>query len=189
MKTPLRYQITEFDCGTVSLLNAISYLYEREKIPAELIRAVYVYTLNCHDTLGIMDDEEMIRSLCSWITTFSNKNKKFNLECEFITDEDVTYEAILECTLKGGVAFVRCYQTEPHYIIITNINELNTYIFDPYYLDLDYYDGDGDVRIIQSKPFEYNRIVRTSRVFSENKKDFAMGKINNRECVLMNRVK
>ena len=35
MKIPLRFQITEFDCGTVALQNAISYLYDRENVPAE----------------------------------------------------------------------------------------------------------------------------------------------------------
>ena len=49
MKIPLRFQITEFDCGTVSLQNAISYLFEREDIPAELIRAISLYTLDCYD--------------------------------------------------------------------------------------------------------------------------------------------
>lgn len=38
MKTPLRYQITEFDCGSVSLINCIVFLFEREEIPAELIK-------------------------------------------------------------------------------------------------------------------------------------------------------
>ncbi len=46
MKTPLRYQITEFDCGSVSLVNCITYLFEREHIPAELIKAINTYTLD-----------------------------------------------------------------------------------------------------------------------------------------------
>ena len=47
MKIPLRFQVTEFDCGTVSLLNAFSFLFEREDIPAELVRAIHNYTLDC----------------------------------------------------------------------------------------------------------------------------------------------
>lgn len=30
MKNPLRYQMSEYDCGPTSMLNAISYLFERE---------------------------------------------------------------------------------------------------------------------------------------------------------------
>ena len=33
MKIPLRYQISEYDCGPTSMLNAVSYLFEREEIP------------------------------------------------------------------------------------------------------------------------------------------------------------
>ena len=49
MKVPLRFQITEFDCGSVSLLNAFSYLFDREDIPALLVKEVHKYTLNCYD--------------------------------------------------------------------------------------------------------------------------------------------
>ena len=30
MKVPLRYQNTEYDCGTTSFVNALAYLYDRE---------------------------------------------------------------------------------------------------------------------------------------------------------------
>ena len=32
MKIPLTFQITEFDCGTTSLLNALLFLFDREEI-------------------------------------------------------------------------------------------------------------------------------------------------------------
>ncbi len=32
MKNPLRYQMTEYDCGPTSMLNAVSYLFQREAI-------------------------------------------------------------------------------------------------------------------------------------------------------------
>ena len=37
MKNPLHYQISECDCGPISMLNAVSYLFEREEIPPEII--------------------------------------------------------------------------------------------------------------------------------------------------------
>ena len=42
MKQPLRYQITEYDCGPTSLLNAVSFLFGREDIPPELVRLLHV---------------------------------------------------------------------------------------------------------------------------------------------------
>ena len=35
MNNPLRYQMTEYDCGPTSMLNAVSYLFRRDEIPPE----------------------------------------------------------------------------------------------------------------------------------------------------------
>lgn len=188
MKTPLRYQVTEFDCGTVSLLNAMSYLYKRKDIPAELVRAIHLYTLDCYDDKGHLDEGgtswKAIEFLSRWITDYSLKNN-FDLSCIYLKGEDITYEIMEKCIKRNGVIFIKCWQKCEHYVIITHINELNAYIFDSYFLDYDEYDNDPDIRIIQSKPDEYNRIVKIDRLFSENKKDFSLGCIKDRECVLM----
>lgn len=190
MKTPLRYQVTEFDCGTVSLLNAICYLFKRKDIPAELVRAIHLYTLDCYDENGHMGNGgtsgEAIEFLSRWITDYSAK-QKFDLSCIYLKGEEVTYDIMNECIKRNGVVFIKCWQGCEHYVIITHITETHAYIFDSYYLDYDYYDKDPAIRNIQSKPDEYNRIVKLDRLFSENKKDFSLGTIENRECVLMNR--
>lgn len=75
MKTPLRYQITEFDCGSVSLVNCITYLFEREHIPAELIKAINTYTLDCYDEHGNLGQKgtsrEAVKFLTRWICDFA----------------------------------------------------------------------------------------------------------------------
>ena len=40
MKNPLRYQVSEYDCGPTSLLNAVSFLFEREEIQPEILRNI-----------------------------------------------------------------------------------------------------------------------------------------------------
>ena len=52
MKTPLRYQFSEYDCGPTTMLNAVSYLFEREEIPPEIIRNVMLYSLDCYSQNG-----------------------------------------------------------------------------------------------------------------------------------------
>ena len=52
MKNPLRYQMTEYDCGPTSLLNAVSFLFEREQIPPELVRSVYDVELEIREVDG-----------------------------------------------------------------------------------------------------------------------------------------
>ena len=49
MKSPLQYQITEYDCGQATVLNAIRYLFNRGEIPPIIIKYITQYTL---DTIG-----------------------------------------------------------------------------------------------------------------------------------------
>ena len=192
MKVPLRFQVTEFDCGTVSLINAFSYLFDRENIPAELIKAIHRYTLDCYDELGNLGQggtsREAINKLTHWITRYAN-SKDFNVKCERLEFDDVNEINIRRCLDENGVVFARSWQTCEHYIIITKIDEECAYIFDPYYLETTEYDKDDEVKIILNKPFTHNRKVTIHRLFSENRKDFSLGPVEKRECVLINRRK
>lgn len=73
MKIPLRFQVTEFDCGTVSLLNAFSYLFEREEIPALLVKSIFKYTLDCYDDKGNLGQGGTSREAIKKINKVDNK--------------------------------------------------------------------------------------------------------------------
>lgn len=53
MKVPFSYQKTEFDCGPTSLTNALSFLFDREEIPPEMIRRIMAYCLDGFDGRAI----------------------------------------------------------------------------------------------------------------------------------------
>ena len=151
MKTPLRFQVTEFDCGTISLLNAFSYLFERNEIPAELVKAIHKYTLDCYDEFGNLGQggtsKEAIDKLTHWITRYAN-SKNFKVRCERLEQKEVTLEKFKECLKNNGCIFVRCWQLCEHYVIITKIDENYAYIFDPYYLDENEYLNDSKYPLI-----------------------------------------
>ena len=46
MKNVLNYQSTEYDCGPVTLTNALRFLFEREEIQPEVVKAIALYTLD-----------------------------------------------------------------------------------------------------------------------------------------------
>ena len=190
MKTPLRYQVTEFDCGTVSLQNAISYLFDREEIPAELIKAIHKYTLDCYDDKGNLGQggtsKEAIKRLSHWITRYANEHE-FNIICKRLEGKDITLDKLYDCLNNNGCIFLRSWQEQEHYIIITKIKNNKVYIFDPYYMNKLAYNKDKEVKVVANKPFTHNRIVSLKRLFSESKLDFSMGTTSNRECVLINR--
>ena len=50
MAIPLNYQISEFDCCPVSLLNALNLQFDRKLIQPCIIKAIYTYTLDCCDS-------------------------------------------------------------------------------------------------------------------------------------------
>lgn len=191
MKIPLRFQITEFDCGTVTLQNAISYLFERENIPAEIVRAISLYTLDCYDEQGNIGQggtsKEAIGLMTTWITNYTNTHD-FKLKAHHYLNKEVTIDIIKDTINKSGCIVLRTYQDVEHYVLITNIDDNYVYIWDPYYLENTYYDTDKKIEIIFDKPFSYNRKITLDRFLSETHRDFALGPINNRECLCFNRI-
>lgn len=192
MKTPLRYQITEFDCGSVSLLNCITYLFKREEIPAELVKAISSYTLDCYDEYGNLGQKgtsrEAVQYLSRWIVNFS-ESKDFGLTCEYLSGENVTLEKIKKCLSNDGCINLRTYQSCEHYVTVTGIDEGFVYIFDPYYRPESYYKNNKSISCVLDKPFNYNRIVNIERFLNNHEYEFALGPTPKRECVLFNRKK
>lgn len=188
MKTPLRFQITEYDCGATSLINALTYLFEREEILPDLIKEIHTVTLDEFDNDGGQGGTSRyaINLLTHWFNSYAIA-KNLSLKCERLVGTQVNLDKMRSCVKNKGVVLVRLFQTSEHYVILTDIDDTYVYLFDPYYLDEKYYDVDKMVEIIFDKPFKYNRRVSIERFLSEGKKDFSLGRIGSRECVLMER--
>jgi hypothetical protein len=190
MKTPLRYQITEFDCGSVSLINCIVFLFEREEIPAELIKAISTYTLDCYDEFGNLGQKgtsrEAVKYLSRWIVDFCNK-KDLKLSCKYLSGKNVNFEKIKQCLDNKGCVNLRTYQNCEHYVTITGYDNKYVYIFDPYYTEKHDYDDDPFIEPITNKPFQFNKKVKIERFTMETKDEMALGPIPKREVVIINR--
>jgi len=108
MKIPLRFQITEYDCGTTSLINALVYLFEREEIPVTLLKAIHRYTLDAEGENGIVGEggtsTKAIEKLSYWIARNTN-NYNFNISCQVLEKEAVTLEKMRECTESRWMCF------------------------------------------------------------------------------------
>ena len=193
MKTPLRYQITEFDCGTVSLVNCISFLFEREEIPAELIKEISIYTLDCYDDKGNLGQggtsRAAVKQLSEWMQAFSAE-KNLGVSCKYFKGKNVDIEKIKNCINSGGCVNLRSYLIDTeHYVMITNIDDKFVYMFDPYYLEKDYFQNcDKDISLIEGEKYAMNRKVGIDYFNSamENQ-DLTLGPINKREILLINK--
>jgi ABC-type bacteriocin/lantibiotic exporter with double-glycine peptidase domain len=180
-KTPLDYQITEYDCGSTTLLNALRYLFERQEIPTDVIQRIMQYTL---DNEGEGTSIYAFQYLSNWL----NENVK-SITTKIIKGKsvDTNNKELNECLNNNGVAILRVWQEHEHYVLLTKLDENYAYIFDPYYLDITYYDNDDVCKIIKDRPFEYNRLVKKSRLDEDTKEDFCIVQGKNREVLLINR--
>ena len=188
MKILLKYQNTEYDCGPTSFVNALSYLYHREEIPIELIKAIYKYTLDVKNKEGITGKGGTSRKNTKKLAEYFNKyseNNNFNIIAKQLSKKEVTLEEIQNSIKRGGVIVARCFQDVEHYVLITNIDDTNSYIFDPYYDEEEEYASDNMVTLILDKPYLYNRIVPIKRLFSEKNENFSLMKKNKRSIILI----
>ena len=191
MKIPLRYQNTEYDCGTTSFVNALAYLYDREDVPVELIKAIYRYTLDVESEDGVVGKGGTSRKhaelLARYFVKYANENDDFKINCKVLSKEEVNLDEMKKTVDNNGVIIARCFQDVEHYVLITKIDENFAYIFDPYYLEEDYYYDDEDVAIVLHETFTHNRVVKLERLFDESNKDFSLLKKSDREVILINR--
>lgn len=191
MKIPLRYQNTEYDCGTTTFVNALAYLYDREDIPVELLKKIYKLTLDVKDSEGIIGKGGTSRShaelLSKYFAEYANQNDNFDLECEILTSDKINIEYMKNNLNRKSVIIARCWQDGEHYVLITKIDDIFAYIFDPYYLEEDYYTQDSDVAIVLHETFSHNRLVKIERLFDESKKDFSLLEKKNRSVIILKR--
>jgi hypothetical protein len=191
VKVPLRYQNTEYDCGTTSFVNALAYLYDRENIPVELLKQIYRLTLDIKGPGGISGEGGTSRKhaelLADCFVEYASKNSNFDINCKILRGADVNIENMRGVFDGSGVAIARCWQGSEHYVLITKVDDYFVYIFDPYYLDKDYYIDDEDVAMVTHEDFTHNRLVKIERLFDESGKDFSLLDGPNRSVILLNR--
>lgn len=190
MKIPLRFQNTEYDCATTTFINALAYLYDREEFPVELLKYIYKYTLDVIGSDGIEGtggtSKEYAKRLANIFIEYSSMHN-FDLKCKILVKEEVSLDIMKKCLDNNGAIITRCWQSNEHYVLITKIDDNFVYLFDPYYLEDDYYINDEDVAIVQNERFTHNRLVKISRLFDNNKKDFSLLSNDEREIIIISR--
>ena len=190
-KTRLTYQITEYDCGTTCVLNAIKYLFNREEIAPQMYKKILEETLDksFNNEIGKGGTTNLsLRNLCNELYVRGNKNVDISSK-ELSQDNVSIYNKELEKEINdGSVAILEVYQNVPHYVLLTKLDENFAYIFDPYYLPINYYDNDDFVEIIKDKSFEYNRKVKKERLDSNTSLDFALLQGERAQIIILKKI-
>ncbi|NOW91073.1 MULTISPECIES: hypothetical protein [Clostridium] len=188
MKTPLGYQCTELDCVPTTITNGIRYLFNRNEIHPEVVKIINLYSLDTKDKNGKVGGKGTSLYSIQLISNSLNQISDFQLKCELLLKDEVKLDTISNCIEDNGVVAVRVYYGDSlyHYILVTNIDEKNVYVFDPYYRKKKY--EDQEIELIENESVKYNRKIAKERFASEELKIFAMSKVEERECILMGKI-
>lgn len=189
MKTPLHYQISEYDCGPTAMLNGLSYLFEREEIPPEVIRNVMLYCLDCYGAEGVPGKSGTSRMammfLSNWLNEFG-KTGGLPVWSRYLSGDGVSVgekSQINDILRRGGAVVVRLFLDEWHYVTLTGSADGKIRLFDPYYVTEDF--AQKEAVIIMDHPMEYNRVVPEHFLNREELELYALGPGNSREAVLL----
>ena len=139
MKTPLHYQMTEYDCGPISMMNAIIFLFDREQIPPDLIRNIMLYCLDGYGAEGAPGRSGTTRAAMMFLSNFLGsfgRTGQLDLSARYLSGSCVRVSqnsAITDCLRRGGAVVVRLYLLDdPHYILLTGVQGEKLCAFDPY---------------------------------------------------------
>lgn len=190
MAFPLQYQLTEYDCGPTSVINALRLLFDRKLLQPDMIHGVYRFCMEGFNSHGEMGKSGTSRCAMHFLSQWFNQyavQRNFPIHTEYLQEGD-TYlgeDTLIVQTLKGGgCVLVRCHLGCEHYILLTGICEdgEHVYAFDPYYLEKKL--RRRDIVPVKDRPCSANVILPFSRLNREDKDYYSMGCRERREGVL-----
>ena len=189
MKLPLHYQLSNYDCGPTSMLNAIAFLFEREDVPPEIIRNIMLYSLDCYSTDGLPGRRgtscSAMMFLSSWLNDFGRLGL-FPVSTEYLSGKQVyigQQSRINDALHRGGAVVVRLFYNEWHYVLFTGEQDGSIHLFDPYYRTEPF--EQSDVIWTDQHPFDYNCIVPAER-FNRTEQDlYSLADLELREAVIL----
>jgi hypothetical protein len=189
MKNPLHYQLTEYDCGPTSMLNALSFLFEREDIPPEIVRNVMLYCLDCYGEDGASGksgtSHMAMMFLSNWLSGVGQAGH-LPVSSRHLSGEAVDLSlngAVRDALRRGGAAVVLVDLEGWHYVLLTGIQGDLVYLFDPYYRDTPF--EEPDIQMVTDHPAAYNRVIPVRYFERETMELYSLGPKEEREAVLL----
>lgn len=196
MKNLLIYQTSEYDCGPVSLLNGIRYLYEREEIYPDMVKFIMLYCMDTYNEAGELckhgTSPAAMNYMASWLNHFG-RCKNFPIRCEYLSGEAVSLtegNKITGAISQGAVVVLRLFLDVPHYVLLTGVENDNILLFDPFYeeaddpeLDREY--SEEGIYFIWDQPKKANRLISMERLNRTGRGYYEMGDFLCREALIM----
>lgn len=191
MKSPLRYQVTCYDCGPTTMTNAIMYLFEREEIPPDLISHIGQCTLDSYDSSGHCGTSGTSGAAIRYFGSWFNELRYAGLlpiESRFIGAEEVTLDDdgdIVRSLAEGAAIVLHVFHVKGHYILLTGMTDEGFLAFDPYYSAFE--TGREGVIAVEDQPFSHNVVIPRSILADTRRASYSMGEVSTREALIIRR--
>ncbi len=198
MKNLLNYQTCEYDCGPVSFLNGIRYLFDREEIYPDIVKFIMLYCMDTYNEHGELckrgTSRVAIHYVASWLNHFA-ETRNFPIHCEYLSGAQVKVEPegpICRALETGGAVLLHVILECPHYVLLTGLEEGRVLLFDPYYEEAADIAGDegyhtDEIRFLDDCPKKANRSVAIERLNSSGDAYYQLGDEKCRVAVIMER--
>lgn len=190
MKNNLCYQTSEYDCGPTTLINAFRYLFEREDILPEIIKTIFLYTLDEYNNEGEYGKSGTSRMAMQFLSNWFNhfgKTKNFPIYTEILAGDNVRVNEnskIAECLLQGGSVIARVWLGNcEHYILLTDVEDDYICLFDPYDWEKPV-DGENIIKT-ENNLKKMNRKVKMELMNEEKEGFYTLGMMEKREVMLL----
>lgn len=199
MKNLLNYQTSEYDCGPVSILNGIRYLFEREEIYPDIVKFIMLYCMDTYNEHGELckrgTSAAAVHYMSNWLNHFS-ETRNFPIHCDYIKKEEVVIAPgteIWSALKNGGAVVLRLSLDCWHYVLLTGLDgEDRVLLFDPYYEEIDDPELDDEykteeIEFLHHMPKRANRSISVCRLNRTALDYYQMGEFSNREALIMYR--
>lgn len=188
--TPLRYQVTHYDCGPTSLLNALAVLFDRDELPPDVLKGIYALSLDrYYDGLAYHGGTSgmAMAHIAFWLQDYADRTG-FPLRALRVTSQQVSLaegSPLHECLQKGGVAVAGVRLDVDHYVALTGLEDGLVRVFDPFWSAPGEKDWGPGVTQITDAPFSHNRLIRPEVMDSECDHEYSFACASGAEAVLM----
>ncbi|GFE60598.1 hypothetical protein [Geobacter sp. AOG2] len=198
MKVPFRQQTSDYDCVPTTIINALSYLFDRREIPPFIVRQIYKECLDIKAYRGT--SSRAIQDLGFWLSHYKEKNfNNFVIESEFITGNQVHFQQqskIVRCINSNGAALL-CVQLNRdtwHYILGLRFEEGWLYCYDPLPRSKRFIGTDA-VQFISATGQAPNLRIhldwldkKIKKIINADEYKYVLGCTNERECLLLRKI-
>lgn len=197
MKSPLRYQATNADCGKTSMVNAFMYLFERSEIAPQVVDFITRVTGDCNLAVNGYyrgTSKNSLAFVAAWSNDYLAK-AGMPVRCQALSGDEVSMDdgsPLVEGLKAGAVAVCGCRLTYDHYVLITGLTDTSALIFDPYYDEFPpqrYSLPGSGVEWVSDHPLTHNRVVARSVLNDPNAPVYSLYADSGRDAVLVWRTK